>query len=242
METKPNKELKSVAEEDALRKLLTSDEDSEEEEKKSDEENENDEEKKKEGKEKDTKDIKDKDGKQKKQKKNKKKPKDSKSNSSDDFSSDSSDSEDEKDKKKKSTSASNSRSGSPATVGGSNKRKAPFNSSLPSDLAPSVSDNSNSPTATPAKKPKIESVPSVPSTFAGVISNSKEESTSIEDAVRRYLMRKPMTTKELLSKFKNKKSYGPPEKLFETIVPILKKINPIKQKIQGKLYLSIKAK
>lgn len=233
--------MKGVAEEDALRKLLTSDEDSDEEEKKSDEENENDEEKKKEGKEKD-KDAKDpKDNKQKKKKKNKKKVKDSKTNSSDDFSSDSSESEGEKDsKKKKNASANNSRSGSPLTVGTSNKRKAPPSNSMPSDLASTVSDNSNSPTATPVKKPKIDSnaTPSVPSTFAGVINNNKEDYASIEDAVRRYLMRKPMTTKELLTKFKNKKSSG--EKLLETMTQILKKINPTKQTIQGKLYLSIK--
>lgn len=240
-ETKPNKELKGVAEEEAL----TSDEDSDEEEKKSDEENENDEEKKKEGKEKE-KDAKDgKDGKQKKKKKNKKKIKDSKTNSSDDdFSSDSSDSDGEKNsKKKKSASANNSRSGSPLTVGTSNKRKAPPSNSMPSDLTSTVtaSDNSNSPTATPAKKPKIEtnSTLSVPSTFAGVINNNKEDYASIEDSVRRYLMRKPMTTKELLTKFKNKKSSG--EKLLETMTQILKKINPTKQTIQGKLYLSIKA-
>lgn len=61
-----------------------------------------------------------------------------------------------------------------------------------------------------------------------------------EEAVRRYLMRKPMTTTELLTKFKNKKTGVSSEKLVETMTAILKKINPVKQTIQGKMYLSIK--
>lgn len=62
-----------------------------------------------------------------------------------------------------------------------------------------------------------------------------------EDAVRRYLMRKPMTTTELLTKFKNKKTGVSSDKLVETMTQILKKINPVKQTIKGKMYLSIKA-
>lgn len=62
-----------------------------------------------------------------------------------------------------------------------------------------------------------------------------------EEAVRRYLMRKPMTTIELLTKFKNKKTGVSSDKLVETMTAILKKINPVKQTIQGKMYLSIKA-
>lgn len=61
-----------------------------------------------------------------------------------------------------------------------------------------------------------------------------------EDAVRRYLTRKPMTATELLTKFKNKKTGVKNDKLVETMTQILKKINPIKQTIQGKMYLSIK--
>lgn len=53
-------------------------------------------------------------------------------------------------------------------------------------------------------------------------------------------MRKPMTTTELLSKFKNKKNGVPSYKLVDTMTQILKKINPVKQTIQTKMYLSIK--
>lgn len=63
-----------------------------------------------------------------------------------------------------------------------------------------------------------------------------------EDAVRRYLSRKPMTTTELLKKFQSKKTGVSSEKLVETMTQILKRINPHKQTIQGKMYLSIKNK
>lgn len=53
-----------------------------------------------------------------------------------------------------------------------------------------------------------------------------------------------MTTTELLTKFKNKnkKTGVSSDKLIEVMTQILKKINPIKQTIQGKMYLSLKNK
>lgn len=61
-----------------------------------------------------------------------------------------------------------------------------------------------------------------------------------EEAVRRYLARKPMTTTELLTKFKSKRTGVSSERLVETMTQILKRINPVKQNINGKMYLSIK--
>uniref|UniRef100_A0A2M4AFP7 Transcription initiation factor IIF subunit alpha n=1 Tax=Anopheles triannulatus TaxID=58253 RepID=A0A2M4AFP7_9DIPT len=255
-EAKAVKEMKSVAEEDALRKLLTSDEDSEEEEKKSEEEEEKDEEKNGKAKEKD-KDGKEKDKeskKKKKAKKNKSKKSESdKKDSSSDFSSDSSDSDapaDAKNKKKAKkdkegvasnlSSANNSRSASPS-IGQleGNKRKLAGANMPTTDFT--GSDNSNSPVSTPAKKVKMESTPSLPPTFAGIVNSSSKDDYGItEEAVRRYLMRKPMTTTELLTKFKNKKTGVSSDKLVETMTQILKRINPVKQTIQGKMYLSIK--
>lgn len=55
-------------------------------------------------------------------------------------------------------------------------------------------------------------------------------------------MRKPMTTTELLIKFKNKKTGVSSDKLIEVMTQILKKINPVQQKIQGKMYFSLKNK
>lgn len=174
LEEKVNKDMKSVAEEDALRKLLTSDEDSDEEEKKSGEESEKDENDDKNKKEnnkdsKDTKESKDKDKKKKKSKS--KKSKEDKKDSSSDFSSDSSDSEVDSKKKIKKESASNSRSVSPSLSQNSesNKRKG---SSMPMDLG--TSDNSNSPVTTPAKKMKLETM-QLPPTFAGVVNANNKE-------------------------------------------------------------------
>lgn len=226
-EAKLDKDMKSVAEEDALRKLLNSDE--EEEDEKPENESENDDENKK------KKDKKDEQSKEKK--KNKAKAKDDKKDSSSDFSSDSSDSESDSKKKpkenKSNTFANKSRSATPTTSTTSaeaTKRKASNN--MPSDL---TSDNSNSPVSTPAKRNKTEGATSLPTSFS-----SKDDFGITEEAVRRYLMRKPMTATELLTKFKNKKTGVSSERLVETMTQILKKINPVKQTIQGKMYLSIK--
>jgi len=61
-----------------------------------------------------------------------------------------------------------------------------------------------------------------------------------EEAVRRYLMRKPMTTKDLVQKFKSRNAGMTKEQMTTTIAQILKRINPQKTKINDKLYLSIK--
>ncbi|XP_059621621.1 general transcription factor IIF subunit 1 [Phlebotomus argentipes] len=233
-EGKIDKDMKGVAEEDALRKLLTSEEESENEEKKSGEESDKEEDEKK------SKEKGGKDGKDARKKKLKKRSKDDKKESSSETSSDSSDSDDEAAKKsakknKDKDQSSSSKASRNSAQAESNKRKA---SSLPSDL--STPENScSSPVNTPGKKPKLDT-PSLPATFAGVVASNKEDCGITEEDVRRYLMRKPMTTIELLTKFKNKKTGVSSDRLVETMTQILKKINPVKQTIQGKMYLSIK--
>lgn len=101
-----------------------------------------------------------------------------------------------------------------------------------------ISDNSNSPQSSSAKKVKIETV-SPMNSFTN-FSNSKDSFGSTEEAVRRYLMRKPMTTTELLKKIQSKKTGVSSDELVEMMTAILKKINPSKQRIQGKMYLSLK--
>ena len=160
--------MKSVAEEDGLRKLLTSDEDSEEEKNSSDESSKEEDKVKKDSKENNTK--------EKKKVKSKKLKDGDKKESLSDLSSDSSDSEIESKKPKKlnGNSTNNSRSASPSLEAGPSglKRK------LPSDIGAGgnsngASENSNSPTVTPAKKTKYDA-PSIPASFAGVISSNKE--------------------------------------------------------------------
>lgn len=165
--------------------------------------------------------------------------------------------------------AGNSRPVTPLNEAGSSgfKRKLPTDLAAGGN-SNGASENSNSPNSTPAKRVKTEAGPS---SFAGAISNNKEyvsffvyiyfiefwlhsrltesiffcicsDNGITEEAVRRYLMRKPMTTTELLTKFKNKKTGVSSDKLVETMTQILKKINPVKQIIQQKMYLSIKNK
>jgi transcription initiation factor TFIIF subunit alpha len=243
LEVKANKELKSVAEEDALRKLLTSDEDSDEE-KSNKDEDESEDEKKKKADEHAPKESEVKAEKTKEKKKDDKKTKMQKfhdamnqgpgTGHASDFSSDSDDSEVEKPSKKKKKpekAARSSRSGTPvdATSSAAIKRKVEIANS---------SDNSNSPQSTPAKKIKTEMAPSVPS-FSS-FNSSKDNFGNTEEAVRRYLTRKPMTTTELLKKIQSKKTGVSSDELVEMMTAILKKINPSKQRTQGKMYLSLK--
>lgn len=105
--------------------------------------------------------------------------------------------------------------------------------------------------AGPSKKPKLD----LPNFIPGMhfkcfikyylttpfLFQGLAESGITEDAVRKYLMRKPMTTTELLQKFKSKKTGLSSEQLVNIMTQILKKINPTKQTLKGKMYLSIKA-
>ncbi|KAK3918818.1 General transcription factor IIF subunit 1 [Frankliniella fusca] len=233
---KAKDEMKGVAEEDALRKLLTSDEDSEEEEKKEGEENSDAEDKKEaeEGKKdpadtKKTSSEKDKtDGTDSASNKTASTSNDKKDKGNDSMSDLSSDSEPEGSKKKdakkdskESNSGNSSRSASPA-LQPDGKRKA----------------TSDALAAVAAKKAKLDNFASASASpyLAGA-----SEAGITEDAVRRYLMRKPMTTTELLQKFKSKKTGLSSDQLVNIMTQILKKINPVKQTIKGKMYLSIKA-
>ncbi|KAK3091899.1 hypothetical protein FSP39_023552 [Pinctada imbricata] len=61
-----------------------------------------------------------------------------------------------------------------------------------------------------------------------------------EDAIRRYLMRKPMTAKEILAKFSNKRLNMTKEQMIATVGSLLKKINPEKKNIHNKMYFMLK--
>ncbi|KAF5301162.1 hypothetical protein FQA39_LY10840 [Lamprigera yunnana] len=218
--------IASVAEEKALRKLLTSDEeDSENDEFKSDKEQSNEEDEKDKSEEK-LDENKEKDKKKKKTKpKEKKDAKKEKNDPNSDFSSDSSTDEDvkkqkvdKKIKKEEKDKESNSTNSSRSVTPTDSKRKV-INDAM-------VGGPSN-------KKPKLE--PSL-NYIPGL-----NESGITEDAVRKYLMRKPMTTTELLQKFKSKKTGLSSDQLVNIMTQILKKINPIKQTLKGKMYLSLKS-
>lgn len=69
------------------------------------------------------------------------------------------------------------------------------------------------------------------------VSNDNSDGIT-EEAVRRYLMRKPMTCTDLLQKFKNKVSTK--SDLVTTMAQILKRLNPEKQTIKNKTYFSLR--
>ncbi|ODN03252.1 General transcription factor IIF subunit 1 [Orchesella cincta] len=110
----------------------------------------------------------------------------------------------------------NSRDGTPdVDVASGSKRKAS------SDLINGITNAS--------KKAKIELSPAL------VQSAASEGIT--EEAVRRYLLRKPMTVTELLQKFKSKKTKIPSHDMVNVIAHILKKINPVRRNQNQKMYL-----
>jgi len=207
-EAKIDKDMKGVAEESALRRLLSSgeeDEDEEEEKKKSDADDNADEDKEK-GSKKKKKVKKEKDDKE------TNKPKaDKNEDTSSDFSADSSDSDAESKAKLQPNSGDSSRCASP---------------SVPDLKRAGVALEGST-----SKKPRLEPLP---------INFNSSDSGITEDAVRRYLMRKPMTTTELLQKFKSKKTGLTSEQLVNVMTQLLKKINPVKQTIKGKMFLSLK--
>lgn len=98
-----------------------------------------------------------------------------------------------------------------------------------------------------SKKPRVIS----PAPSAGTGSGSRTSTPTptgsedapqgiTEDAVRRYLTRKPMTSKDLLQKFKTKRTGLSNDETVKKIAAILKKLQPDQKTIKGKLYLSLK--
>ncbi len=94
-----------------------------------------------------------------------------------------------------------------------------------------------------AKKPRLDGFSSsstgaaTSSAAAGGVSAME---AAFEEDVRRYLARKPMTTTDILKKFKSKKLGIPRDDLMPLLVNVLKRINPHKQKLKGTMYLSLK--
>ncbi|XP_065179411.1 general transcription factor IIF subunit 1-like [Sycon ciliatum] len=85
----------------------------------------------------------------------------------------------------------------------------------------------------------VSAAAAVSAAVAAQSKGGKDEVT--EEAVRRYLSRKPMTTKDLLKKFKGKTDMDG-ERLVMVLGEILRKINPDREKVRDKTLLSIKSK
>jgi len=160
------------------------------------------------------------------------------SSSSDDSDSDSDVEKDsllflKKKEKKKNSSNESSRAPTPsgeAGEGSSKKRKSDDTDSPAVKKAKnSAANKTNSPDASHG------SSQAPPSSVIG----AAEKEGLTEDAVRKYLTRKPLTTIDLLAKFKNKKSAMKQEQLVQVMAYYLRRISPVNRKINGKIFWSL---
>ncbi|NP_001406403.1 general transcription factor IIF subunit 1 isoform 15 [Mus musculus] len=79
-----------------------------------------------------------------------------------------------------------------------------------------------------------------PQSLSGKSTPSSGDVQVTEDAVRRYLTRKPMTTKDLLKKFQTKKTGLSSEQTVNVLAQILKRLNPERKMIGDKMHFSLK--
>ena len=133
----------------------------------------------------------------------------------------------------------NSRPGTPSTEAGS--------ASSTLQAAASKLEHGKRPSETPAAKrlrldagPQSLSGKSTPQPQSGKSTPSSGDVQVTEDAVRRYLTRKPMTTKDLLKKFQTKKTGLSSEQTVNVLAQILKRLNPERKMINDKMHFSLK--
>lgn len=96
-----------------------------------------------------------------------------------------------------------------------------------------------------AKRLKMEGGPktsgkSTPQPQSGKSTPSSGDVQLTEEAVRRYLTRKPMTTKDLLKKFQTKKTGLSSEQTVNVLAQILKRLNPERKNINDKMHFFLK--
>ncbi|XP_030401660.1 general transcription factor IIF subunit 1 isoform X1 [Gopherus evgoodei] len=97
-----------------------------------------------------------------------------------------------------------------------------------------------------AKRLKLDSGPqttsgkSTPQPQSGKSTPSSGDVQLTEEAVRRYLTRKPMTTKDLLKKFQTKKTGLSSEQTVNVLAQILKRLNPERKMINDKMHFFLK--
>ncbi|XP_063787209.1 general transcription factor IIF subunit 1 isoform X2 [Pseudophryne corroboree] len=97
-----------------------------------------------------------------------------------------------------------------------------------------------------AKRLKMDSGPqnasgkSTPQPQSGKSTPCSGDIQLTEEAVRRYLTRKPMTTKDLLKKFQTKKTGLSSEQTVNVLAQILKRLNPDRKTIHDKMHFYLK--
>ncbi|ELK29817.1 General transcription factor IIF subunit 1 [Myotis davidii] len=133
----------------------------------------------------------------------------------------------------------NSRPGTPSTESGNT-------SSTLRAAASKLEQGKRTNEATAAKRLRLDSGPqslsgkSTPQPQSGKSTPSSGDVQVTEDAVRRYLTRKPMTTKDLLKKFQTKKTGLSSEQTVNVLAQILKRLNPERKMINDKMHFSLK--
>ncbi|XP_039626427.1 general transcription factor IIF subunit 1 [Polypterus senegalus] len=103
--------------------------------------------------------------------------------------------------------------------------------------------NSDTPAAKRLKmdaNPQSPSGKSTPQPQSGKSTPSSSDIQLTEDAVRRYLIRKPMTTKDLLKKFQTKRTGLSSEQTVNVLAQILKRLNPERKSINDKMHFFLK--
>ncbi|XP_028906366.1 general transcription factor IIF subunit 1 [Ornithorhynchus anatinus] len=88
--------------------------------------------------------------------------------------------------------------------------------------------------------PQSTSGKSTPQPQSGKSTPSSGDVQLTEEAVRRYLTRKPMTTKDLLKKFQTKKTGLSSEQTVNVLAQILKRLNPERKMINDKMHFFLK--
>ncbi|XP_008985310.1 general transcription factor IIF subunit 1 isoform X3 [Callithrix jacchus] len=133
----------------------------------------------------------------------------------------------------------NSRPGTPSTEGGST-------SSTLRAAASKLEQGKRVSEAPAAKRFRLDagsqslSGKSTPQPPSGKSTPSSGDVQVTEDAVRRYLTRKPMTTKDLLKKFQTKKTGLSSDQTVNVLAQILKRLNPERKMINDKMHFSLK--
>uniref|UniRef100_A0A3Q0RBU5 Transcription initiation factor IIF subunit alpha n=1 Tax=Amphilophus citrinellus TaxID=61819 RepID=A0A3Q0RBU5_AMPCI len=88
----------------------------------------------------------------------------------------------------------------------------------------------------PSTQSPVPSGKSTPQPQSGKSTPSSSDVQLTEEAVRRYLIRKPMTTKDLLKKFQTKRTGLSSEQTVNVLAQILKRLNPERKNINEKMH------
>lgn len=107
------------------------------------------------------------------------------------------------------------------------KRQTPAAAETPAAKRLKMEPNSQSPAPSGKSTPQPASGKSTP---------SSSDVQLTEEAVRRYLIRKPMTTKDLLKKFQTKRTGLSNEQTVNVLAQILKRLNPERKNVNDKMH------